>query len=450
MVGGQNGTRSYSSSSHIAAEKAASALMENGQFLGNNINGLEFFAAIASALADVKAEKVNVNVCSSSTIPIVQGGCFSDDGTSHDDVDDDDVSSSDSFSEDDEEEERSSTPSIVDNGDLVNTPSSQDEQIPEHEFLDDIEPRLKRVFLATHSTYCENVKIAERKKQSHQQQTRKFLSQPPLAGQALAFHPPSSLEYRRQTVTISSPSSSSSKKRKLAISSGVDDESTPHQVNQQQQTEDDMVSLLILEPDIVRMSIYEKLVIKYQHFYNQQNIPGMMSIMKPYCTDYMLRQNKLWAKLTLPSYGGMTPPSSIITMIAEQSYCGIDNLAIVLENIYSKLPDCMLLYKQSIIKKLPSIGTVVFTPFTYFGTISLPIVPPMVIAESSSDSSSNIPPKVISSRLIEIELTGWNVLQFDLNDIITWRVDNYFVQRMIGSDANPSAQDMLWKFMFNK
>jgi hypothetical protein len=355
------------------------------------------------------------------------------------------------------------------------TPQSQSNSYNEHDFLDDIDSSAKRVLLAFHKTQTNVIKQQIRRKATREE---RFLQ---------SFH---QSEREQQT---------SQQEHSARVSDTKNNTDGQHSAFSQF-SDQTIISLFHMEPNILRLSIYEKFLIHYQHFYNEQ-IPSelLTKVMLPCCNPSVVRQNKLWAKVQLSSLpstntngGKRGQPSSIFVTMQAESYLGLDSFVPMCNKVLEVVPDSMLIYKEpSIIKKIPNMGTIVKTPFVYFGTYCVPNsvenqpkkgrIPSLSSSSSSSRiSSSNIGScssfcaegiKVVEQskndslldgnnvssckndenkvKYLRVELHGWNNLQFDENDRLIWRVDNFLVHPLHDNlyDVSPDA---LWDFVWKR
>jgi hypothetical protein len=369
----------------------------------------------------------------------------------------------------------------------------QIEQHPTHNFLDaadDIEPSDKRYLLALHATDNQAVKQELKRKQLKEDSFKQTLRQ-----ERMVLH---IQEMTRMIEAKKAAKKAAKSKRKKSATAGEDDEHDNNVVvdkkkslpgDSSQISEQQMISMFQLEPNVLRQSIYEKFLVHYQYFYNQQLPTELLTkVMLPCTHPDVFRQNKLWAKIPFTSPEGQQ--SLIYANVQTDSYWGLDSFVPVFEKVLEVVPDSMLIYQQPVtIKNIPNFGTIVKAPFTYFGTHIFPntaskppanannkpslpsltdgndtssdvedksVVDETTVDEtdtSSVSSSSNSlsissGPEAPKLRFVRVEVTGWNILQFDKDDRLILRVDNFLVNPMHESlyDVAPETMwDIAWK-----
>jgi hypothetical protein len=120
--------------------------------------------------------------------------------------------------------------------------------------------------------------------------------------------------------------------------------------------------------------------------------------------------------------------------------------------LFHRVPDCTLVYEDSRIRPIPGVGTFVYTPLTLFCTVPVPeeeLLMSAGIMNNHSTDSIKEKRKAPSFKSVELEATGWNVLLFDQHDRVVWRLDNFFVNRVIGIDPRISGE-AVWHYLWKR
>jgi hypothetical protein len=211
---------------------------------------------------------------------------------------------------------------------------------------------------------------------------------------------------------------------------------------------------------------------QYQHYYNAQDAEKLVSsLMFPCCAPTVIRQNKLWAaKQTRPnnysvSCGELITKGPVskgrLQVIQDTTFIGLQSMQIIFQMIFQKMPDCTMVYEDSRIHTIPGVGTFVYTPLHLFCSVPVPedelleiagLVSPSRSDKESSNSDSVLLEKRKASNLkwVDSEAAGWNVLLFDENNRLVWRLDNLVIkQGAVGIDSRIPA-DLVWEYFWGK
>jgi hypothetical protein len=241
------------------------------------------------------------------------------------------------------------------------------------------------------------------------------------------------------------------------------------------------------EPKSLRFSLYEKFVRKYEFAYNQQDIQDLVQMVILPCTSpFFIRQNKLWSKRVVSAVSGSGPNTQPVSdtstattacqylVVQDTTFVGVATLSSVFHLIFTSLPDCVITYQQSRIRFIPNEGTFVYTPFTFFCTVMIPEQDLQKLSavsssngteqqqkenrkrkfsEASSSTQNNNRSPCLSlktMKMVALEATGWNIIQFDLNNIIVFKQDNFFFRNMTGMEPYSVSDVDLWNYVFKK
>ncbi len=314
------------------------------------------------------------------------------------------------------------------------------------EFLDDsvVDPREKRVHLALHTAYCDEMKHEGMQRHRREMEiSRRF--------QNLQIQ----REIQKQNERIES-----NLKRKRKTS------------DNKEKTKDGGLMIkevplyVIYEPQILRLSIYEKFVRQFLFYYNAHDTAGVVDqTLIPYCSKDIVRQNCLWAPrhVVNPLTGRM---EERVVVVEDKSYFGHQSFKIAFNLIFQKLPDGVMIYHNSKIQYDVNTGiTRVYTPFTAYCTVFIAEDDIMFQQKGTArvergealklpvdeDIGDSKKCKLESRRMIQLEATGWNVVHFNSEHQIIFRRDNFFYKIIGGvteSDPPISAETVwhaIWK-----
>ncbi len=324
-------------------------------------------------------------------------------------------------------------------------------------FLDDLHPHEKRTCMGIHAKYCKqnrddqimDILLAKdvldhlREKQNEQNE----------------LHPTISSNGSIELTDEPSVSSIGTVSTKIISTSSIDSESSNaptednYIVDESLQSEfNALVPIYLSEPRILRLSIYKKFVLQFEHFWNNQSVWDMLNLLLiPVFAKDVLRQNKL-ALSPLPALSTAIEAKpedldkSILSRIPDKRFLGIDNLQTVFETLFAKLPDAVLICEDPIIKDFPGKGTFVYTPFSIFSSMIIP--EEAVISDRSYSTNPIFQQTLIKFRSVEFSTNGMSILQFDNNNRIIWRCDNFYFKDVKCSDPNVSAE-IVWNYMWS-
>jgi hypothetical protein len=179
------------------------------------------------------------------------------------------------------------------------------------------------------------------------------------------------------------------------------------------------------EPYVLRMSVYQKLAIHLQHFYNDQDILSIESlILYPLCTPSVVKTLYFWestqsGSLSVPSDVNKNNQKLNKLLLHTITFQGSQGISDACAHIFETLPDNVIVYHPTNIYvqdedcedvatttglSSPSSnahrGIIVKVPYSYFFQMPMNGLP-------SSSSSSNT-----STNLIDVELQGCAELTF--------------------------------------
>ncbi len=323
------------------------------------------------------------------------------------------------------------------------------------EFLDNIHPRDKRTSLAIHTSYCENIKQEELNRRRNEIEITRYF-------QTLQIQQLLQLQKHKQT-----------KKQKIKKQLQQEQQKQQQEKDKKKSNGSDDTDVVLVdiptcclsEPDILRISIYEKFVRQYQFYYNAHDTEGMLTTtMLPYCSKDVVRQNCLW---------GMRPKVNPLTRILEQklvvvdttTYCGIQSFGVTFNMIFQRVPDAVIVYQQSRTKYDANMKiTQIYTPFSIFCTVPLsdedcisntPEGNPRTItvpAEETNSMSADRKRKLSSCRMIELEATGYNLVQFNEYNQVILRLDNFFIKSMTGMTSTEPfiSGETVWRAIWRR
>ncbi len=306
------------------------------------------------------------------------------------------------------------------------------------EFLDDniINTRDKRIFLARHTAYCDKVKNDEVKSQLHKMDN------------ARAFE----RLQTKQLLQIQRNKENKQKNKRTKIDDDKDQLS--HQTNDDEMIDNVMTAMkdvplfYLHEPEVLRMTIYEKFVRQYLYYHNKHDTQAMMTTtLLPYCSKDIVRQNCLWGiRSIVDPMNGQSQPGVVV--VENTTYAGLASFPMTFNMLFQKLPDCVIAYQQSRIRHdIKKKTTRIYTPFSIFCTVQ--VRDEDLLCHENKDkpnkTHSLLKPvydeetiaikykQLLHPRLhrIELEATGWNIVEFNEKNQVILRVDNLFIKNMI-------------------
>jgi hypothetical protein len=154
-----------------------------------------------------------------------------------------------------------------------------------------------------------------------------------------------------------------------------------------------------------------------------------------------------------------TPRVDQFVVAQDTTYIGVTSLRIVFDIVFQRLPDLVITYQEPRIRYVPKEGTFVYTPFTFFCTVMIPEdvlleigeVPKHTISSFGESKGVSNDPGAVIMKTIELQATGWNVVQFDENDIVVLRQDNFFINEKKGIDNKENISDeSIWNYIWRK
>ena len=337
-----------------------------------------------------------------------------------------------------------------------------EESVPLHpsqgEFLNILAPSDQRTCLGRHATYCKRTQEAFIANKLLEKSILKFLKKNPKSNEKK--------QVRIKELEAKNLPDNMVQRGVATSSNNADVGGNHHHVAADNIDSDDeeyqkiLAPIYINEPHILRVSIYEKYLLQYQHLYNLQAIPEMIKLLiKPIWSYDIIRENTL--SYTMPSTS-MIPIVAINSLITEDrhSYQGIENFHVILEMIFRKLPDSMLIYHNSKILYKPDMGrTFVITPFSIFGILTMSQYEMNKIDGINEDSTnhllttnSTVEKQTKKRRLnqfssIDLHFSGTSVLVFnDDNNKVVLKSDSYYIDKAVGAEPSLSP-DKIWKYL---
>jgi hypothetical protein len=365
------------------------------------------------------------------------------------------------------------------------------------EFLDTINPVDKRTCLAMHASHVKEVKrdfIRRNKKllaaKNSDSSSETLLKMDPLScsssGSIVSSSVsscsqttiPNTAEYLEQAA-VTAAALVRWKRHYLQTPGGQplksnQEEADPMSATNQEHTQEEAPSnstilVALNEPKSLRFSLYEKFVRRYEFAYNQQDIQDMVqTVMLPVCSPFLVRQNKLWSKrVTMAPNGGSSPNSPPVStpamacqyiVVQDTTFVGVASLSSVFNLIFTRLPDCVINYQQSRIRFIPNEGTFVYTPLTFFCTAMIPEQDFQELSAISSEKTCTLQKQQENRKrkfsetsqtmkLIHLEATGWNIVQFDLNNVVVFKQDNFYFSEMKGMEPYSVSDTVLWDYV---
>jgi hypothetical protein len=307
--------------------------------------------------------------------------------------------------------------------------SSSPSQSSAVNFLSDALPHHRRIILAAHSVYVEQSKFELFMKNYEEEeriQTELVASQS--ATKDFLFE-----EWRKRvnaanSVTTSSEKicnhrSQSSKKRPRRLMSTSSDAN--RQASQERQAEE--ISIKHQKFQTGYSSLYEKLFLHFQTFYNEQDLMSLTTLLLfPCFTPQFTRSKSLWSGCFSPLKTSRDPPSGLSspTVVKKMSNTVIREFSgKSYEQVFENLPDCMIVYHRGIHMKVDHAYAPNYLTFT---VPSLMI--PRIVSTSNGTDFQELYETVINIR---VNVEGSTVTVFNEQGIAT-KVEDHFYRVEIG------------------
>ena len=213
-------------------------------------------------------------------------------------------------------------------------------------------------------------------------------------------------------------------------------------------------SLLHDSPSL-RLTIYEKFLVLYEQYFNDQDFKNMEQVLlRPSCSTDVHHEIKMWTRSSNES-------NHLSSSICRQSN-GVQGILYALSDICRKLPDSILVYPHDMkTRHDPDKGTFVCSPFTHFCTFAMHSTQQDSSSTSASSSvianmktfdcthgpslcSCTTSPSKLPVTLVEVEISGYSVVHFDVNDIVIRIHHNIFLSR---SNDPTVSTETLWNHL---
>jgi hypothetical protein len=190
-------------------------------------------------------------------------------------------------------------------------------------------------------------------------------------------------------------------------------EDIPNSTNGDQHSE----IIKLNEPFSLRMSMYEKMIIHFQHFYNDQDVLSLSSLLLiPLCLPDVLRIINLWSpqswdRRTNLTFGDTSKMSLFNSLVMK----GSDRIADGYRYCFEKLPDTVILLHSWVVEDHDE-EVILRAPYEYFFKM------PMIITNQSIQCISSVEShgKDFASKdmhMVDIQLNGCIELHFTENFI---------------------------------
>jgi hypothetical protein len=212
-------------------------------------------------------------------------------------------------------------------------------------FLEDIDGMTRNSLLAWHETHSKRIKhdivkseLRQKIKQRHEeeatttlclQQLRQHTQQCPIiGGMPCVFATKSNVSTLRSSLSSDLKSDSS--------------KSRPPEATQSKQHHTQ-----INEPHVLRMSVYQKLAVHLQHFYNEQDILSLQSlILHPLCEPMVTKTKIFWEHDDNHIQDGAQRKCSMLHSVAFKGLTAINNAC---SHMFEKLPDNVIICHENLI-----------------------------------------------------------------------------------------------------
>ncbi len=230
------------------------------------------------------------------------------------------------------------------------------------------------------------------------------------------------------------------------------------------------------EPWILRLTVYEKILEQFQHFYNSHDAIGISSLfLFPFCDSQVIRAVNFWNRgnnhvhsnnnhIILPHYqrhylqqpqllptipDATSSTESQITLMKSVTMQGAQYIVSAFAHIFERFPDCLILFHATRVHYSNDGSLVVLrAPYTYFLKM---VLPPLhhrdsINSEMQHQHSSSLCTLETSSvcstmRMVDVELNGCIELHFSVGNIITLIRDHVF--RCSANDESVSTEQIL-------
>ncbi len=152
--------------------------------------------------------------------------------------------------------------------------------------------------------------------------------------------------------------------------------------------------IVLQEPQILRVSIYEKFVRHFQQFHNEQDALGLVSlVLYPCFIPDIIRETNYWMR---------SPVDGKMIVAASRSSIGTDGVYEHYSQFFETFSDAILVYQKTTVKPLSSVKvlcsdsgasterslTMVITPFTYFLSLIMPTFPTVKIEDYNTTETA--------------------------------------------------------------
>ncbi len=193
-------------------------------------------------------------------------------------------------------------------------------------------------------------------------------------------------------------------------------------------TTNQVIPTKLIEPFILRTSIYEKFLIHFQNLYNEHDALAISTLlMYPCCKRDMTRE--------LCGYQRIGPQNKLALgwkRTGQGDVCFRGGF----ELMFSKAPDCIMLF-HTVKCHYTDRGTAVIAPYSYFFTVTVPLPNPAATSESATARVQSIPTTVGSPifttgqspfiyKEIRMEIAGCNVYYYNHENLIV-KQENHMV-----------------------
>ena len=298
-------------------------------------------------------------------------------------------------------------------------------------FLENLDPNSRREMLAFHAQYCLSAKYR------HMQSLSDLVvKDEPSLECSIKIHPDSTTKETS------------------------DEDNRPKLIDLMNSSSKASISTIADPMSNGNYGVYEKFFVHLQHFYNEHDAMAIAYLlMIPCCVHEVVREVVVWMpssksnpSVTLEDIGTPTKRGDL-SVVWRRSVSGEDCYRGGFEDLFNKLPDCIIVFHSLQIHHF-SEGTVVCAPYSYFFTIAVPVdntnnevVMETTLSNDDNNSQHSHSSSIFTARpstkrkLVNVELVGCYVNYYNRDNLIKKQTLHSAVK--FCSDPNLTAADII-------
>ncbi len=295
-------------------------------------------------------------------------------------------------------------------------------------FLSTVEPLMRRQMLAIHEAHCHAERESEMERRIQENEEKRLKRE----REWLLEEEKNLFEQQLEEW------SSSSDQQQLVDSccSGSTDSAPVYDESSEASLLDQLLKdstgrkfdLKLIEPWILRTSIYDKFIAFFQGLYNRHDATALMQqLFQPCCSPDMTRELKLWthkatnkglenieylvngADVKSPTLSlSVKPKVNALRLVGMRRVFGSHNFFQGYKHMFDKLPDCIMLFHPNSTKVMYSEDTgrtVVVAPYTYLFTALVP--------HRNDNDGAIFPCFKPNMKAVEAECNVWYVTRYN-------------------------------------